>query len=192
VDPGFNAILVRSDAALADLADAIGSADIAAAARARLSRSRPAFERLWAEDAGQFLCLDRVTETLIRSPSVGGLLPLFAGLGDTRRLVATIARWRERTAFGVASHDPADARFEPRRYWRGPAWLIVNFMLTDGLNRSGEAAAAHAIAADSLALIRKSGFAEYYNPLDGAPLGGRHFTWTAAMVLELLRPAASR
>jgi hypothetical protein len=39
---------------------------------------------------------------------------------------------------------------------------------------------------DSLELIRLSGFAEYYDPIDGTPLGGGRFSWTAAMVLEFL------
>ncbi len=42
---------------------------------------------------------------------------------------------------------------------------------------------------DSLALIRESGFAEYYDPLDGEACGGDRFTWTAAMVIEFLAMA---
>jgi len=61
-------------------------------------------------------------------------------------------------------------------------------MLADGLRRSGAAQAAATIDADSLALIRTSGFADYYDPTDGSGLGGRHFTWTAAMVELLDRP----
>ena len=146
---------------------------------------------LWSEEAGQFLCFDRVAGRLIDSRSVAGLLPLFAGLGDTKRLIETIGHWRQHVSYGVASHDPADLRFEARRYWRGPVWLIVNYMLADGLSRSGQEAAANAISADSLALIHKSGFAEYYDPTDGTACGGTHFTWTAAMVIELLSQATA-
>ncbi len=42
------------------------------------------------------------------------------------------------------------------------------------------------MSADSLALISENGFAEYYDPLTGEALGGGSFTWTAAMVTELL------
>jgi hypothetical protein len=191
IDPGFNAILIRSDEALARLTAAIGLADIAQAARARIATARKAFDALWSDAAGLFLCFDRVAGKLIDSRSAGGLLPVFAGLGDTDRLIATMRRWREHTAFGVASHDPTDPRFEPRRYWRGPAWLIVNYLLTDGLRQSGKEKAAAAIAADSLGLIHKSGFAEYYDPTDGTACGGRHFTWTAAMVIELISHATA-
>ena len=186
VDPGFNAILVRSDEALAGLADMLGLVEIAAAASQRVAKARGAFAMLWSDDAGQFLCFDRASGERIESPSVGGLLPALAGLGDTDRLAATIRRWRRHVAFGVPSHDPADPRFEAKRYWRGPCWLIVNHLIADGLDRSGHPDAAAGIVADSLALIHQSGFAEYYDPISGTGLGGRHFTWTAAMAMELL------
>ena len=48
------------------------------------------------------------------------------------------------------------------------------------------AAVADHIVRSSLELIEESGFAEYYDPLGGEPLGGGRFTWTAAMVLEFL------
>ncbi len=79
-----------------------------------------------------------------------------------------------------------DRRFDSRRYWRGPAWLIVNYLIADGLARIGNGEAARQVVEDSLALIRESGFAEYYDPLDGEPCGGGRFTWTAAMVVEFL------
>lgn len=45
---------------------------------------------------------------------------------------------------------------------------------------------ANGIEKDSLTLIEKSGFAEYYDPITGAPCGGQ-FTWTAAMVIEFMK-----
>ncbi len=62
-------------------------------------------------------------------------------------------------------------------------------MIADGLAVAGEVETAEAITRSSMELIRESGFAEYYDPLTGAPLGGGRFTWTAAMVLEFLRAA---
>jgi hypothetical protein len=193
VDPGFNAILIRSDEDIAALGEALGMTGLATAARARVAKARAAFERLWSEEHGQYLCLDRVTGELVESRSVGGLLPLFAGLGTPERqrtLAARIAGWRGATRFGIASHDPADPRFEAKRYWRGPVWLIVNYLVADGLIRCGLAEAADAVHQDSLKLI-EGGFAEYYDPVTGEGLGGGNFTWTAAMVAELVRKRAA-
>lgn len=186
VDPGFNAILLRACADLADLADELGAPEIAAENRAFADRGLAALEGLWSEARGQYLCRDRVTGALIDSASVGGLLAAFAAIPPARaaRIAATIEG--HGTRFRVASHPPQDARFDARRYWRGPVWLVVNYMIADELARAGQGHAAARITAASLDLIRQSGFAEYYDPYDGTPLGGGRFTWTAAMVLEFL------
>jgi glycogen debranching enzyme len=195
VDPGFNAILVRSDSDLGDLADLLGLADLAAEARLRVTKARAAFGQLWSEKHGQFVCLDRASGDLVDSASIGGLIPVFATLGTTeqqRAIAGRIAQWRAATRLGIPSHDPADPRFEPRRYWRGPAWLVVNTMIADGLERAGLTEAAAAVDADSLACIETGGYAEYYDVMTGDGLGGDTFTWTAAMVVELLHRRGAR
>jgi mannosylglycerate hydrolase len=189
VDPGFNAILIRSATDLADLAETLGETAIAAENRALATRGLAALEGLWSEPDGQYLCRDRVTGGLIASASVGGLMPAFAAIPAARAAAIATSIDRHATRYRVASHSPADPRFDAKRYWRGPVWLVINYMIADGLARAGAAEAAEKIAASSLELIRSSGFAEYYDPLTGAPLGGGRFTWTAAMVLEFLAQA---
>ncbi len=188
VDPGFNAILIRGCADLAALAEALGQDAIAAESRGFAEAGAAALERLWSEAHGQYLCRDRVTGGLVDSASSGGLLPAFAPIPARRAaaLATRIDRLGRSARFVAPSHDPEDPRFEPRRYWRGPVWLVVNYMIADGLARAGEAAAAEAIRRSSLELIHESGFAEYYDPITGRPLGGDRFTWTAAMVLEFV------
>lgn len=186
VDPGFNAILIRSCTDLADLAEVLGDLDLAAENRAYAARGLAAMESLWSDAHGQYLCRDRVTGKLIDSASVGGLLAAFCAVPVARAAAIAATIEGHGTQFRVASHPPSDPRFDAKRYWRGPVWLVVNYMIADGLARAGQADAAARITASSLDLIRTSGFAEYYDPLDGEPLGGGRFTWTAAMVLEFL------
>lgn len=194
IDPGFNAILLRSEEDLAWLAERLGEAPIVSEICLRMERTRAAFEQLWNETAGQYQCLDRKTGKRIDSLSVAGVLPLLAAVGtpeQRRRMAERLGTLRQQVSFGVPSHAPADPRFDARRYWRGPVWLIINYMLTDGLQRHGFVPEARQILQDSLALIESSGFAEYYDPTDGAPCGGKRFTWTAAMVLEFLKISRS-
>lgn len=188
VDPGFNAILIRSCLELADLAEVMKETALAAQNRAWAEKGLSALEKLWSDRHGQYLCLDRVTGQLIDSASCGGLLPVFAGVPQPRAeaIARRIETQMAQVRYVVPSHDPKDLRFDARRYWRGPVWLIINYMIADGLQSAGQAATAEKIVKSSLELI-KNGFAEYYDPRDGAPCGGGKFTWTAAMVLEFLR-----
>jgi len=188
IDPGFNAILIRSCIDTADLAEALGEMVIAEANRKMADTGLSALDRLWSTRHSQFLCKDRTTGMLIDSASIGGILPVFAPIGAERagRIARTIENQAAALRFIVPSHDPADPQFESKRYWRGPVWLVMNYMIADGLRAGGETAVADRIVRSSLDLIRQSGFAEYYDPETGEPCGGGSFTWTAAMVLEFL------
>lgn len=191
VDPGFNAILIRSATDLAALAEELGEPEIARANRDRAARGLAALETLWSDSHGQYLCQDRVTGTLVDSASIGGLLPVFAAVPKARAhdIARSIEAWAKTVKYIIPSHDPRDPRFEAKRYWRGPAWLVMNYMIQDGLRAAGETAVADHIVQSSLELITQSGFAEYYDPLAGDPCGGGRFTWTAAMVIEFLEAA---
>jgi neutral trehalase len=190
VDPGFNAILIHSDQALARLAQAMGDTALAQRAQARVQKGIAAMDRLWSDAHGQYLCLNRRTGALVDSASVGGLLPVLvlpAGHAHLRALCERLEASLTIAPFGVASHWPSDARFDGKRYWRGPSWLIVNYLLIKGLRDSEEHDLAQQIVAASLRCIEHAGCSEYYHPVTGEALGGGTFTWTAAMVLEFLQ-----
>jgi hypothetical protein len=124
--------------------------------------------------------------------TVDSLLPLYAGAADARRLYED-ALWSP-DRFGPSAEAPwavtttskASAEFDPRRYWRGPVWINVNWFLVRGLERSGLAAEADELRRMTLELVDRFGFAEYYDPRNGEPLGSRSFSWSAALTLDLL------
>lgn len=188
VDPGFNAILIRSCADLAVLADSLGQGEIAAQSRAMAQKGIAAMETLWSDAHSQYLCQDRALDCLIDSPSIGGILAAFAPIPPARAkaLVQRIETLAKSCTYLVPSHDPTAPEFDALRYWRGPVWLIVNYMIADGLDIAGQTAMADRINRDCLRLIEISGFAEYYGPNQAEPCGGDAFTWTAAMVIEIL------
>ena len=188
VDPGFNAILIRSCSDLAELADTLGMSDIADRNRAFASQGLAAMDSIWSDEFGQYVCYDRAAKTHVSSATIAGLIPALLALPARRQeaLLGTLTALTTKCKYLVPSHDPADDRFDAKRYWRGPVWLIINYLIADGLLKSGNKEMAKKIESASLELINTGGFAEYYDPLTGEPCGGASFTWTAAMVLEFL------
>ena len=188
VDPGFNAILIRACEDVADLAARLGMEEIAKESRAMADKGVAAMESLWSDELGQYLCYDRAEGKLIPSASIGGVLAAFAPIPKHRitALVRRIEELGEVCNYLIPSHDPRAPEFDGLRYWRGPVWLIVNFMVADGLQRAGEREIIDRIMGDCLRLIETSGFAEYHDPVTAEPCGGAHFTWTAAMIIEIL------
>ena len=61
------------------------------------------------------------------------------------------------------------------RYWRGPTWLFSTWFIMRGLLRLGYVKEGTHLADRTVALIRKSGFREYFNPMTGEGMGARRF-----------------
>ncbi len=183
---GVNAILQRAEMDLAALAARFGPPADALAIAARIERRQEAMARLWSRERRAYLSRDLIAGELIPALTNAGFLPLLGHEPDPERVAAIageIARWRASGGFSCSTVAPDDPRFEPRRYWRGPIWAVVNALIADGLERHGETALAAAVVADTRALMLEHGFAEYFDPRDGAPCGGMNFSWTAAVGL---------
>ena len=178
-DPLMTAILARAEDDLAWLAERAGRGDVAKAAAERGARLRHGLEsHLWSDAHGRFVYYDAHAEERIAPDVVGSYTPLWCGVGEEKAAVLKkgleerfATRWR------VPSTSPNDPAFDSRRYWRGPVWINVNWLLADALPD---------LASHTLALIEHGGIFEYFEPETGEGLGGEEFTWTAALALDLL------
>jgi glycogen debranching enzyme len=186
-DVGTNAILLRAERDLFDLAGRFGTPAEQAEIAVRIERLGAALDRLWSADLGLFISQDLRAHTPIAVGTSAGFLPLYAGRAGARapQMAVTLQRWAGRVSRLVPSTDPDDPRFERLRYWCGPVWAVVNWMIADGFQRAGETAPAERIRSDTRALISNAGFSEYFDPADGNGLGGANFSWTAAVWLML-------
>jgi glycogen debranching enzyme len=63
---------------------------------------------------------------------------------------------------------------------------VVNWLLWRSLLHAGEAGRAERIRRAALDQIAEGGFAEYFEPFTGEPLGSNSQSWTAAVVLDWL------
>ena len=185
-DVGVNSILLRADRDLLALAHELGLGEGRDELEGWVARGHAALQDLWSEATGGYRSRDQLTGEVLAVGTSASFLPLFAGAVAPERaagLFATIERWAEQVRFLLPSTDPASPLFEPRRYWRGPVWLIVNWMIADGLAAYGRADLARRLRKDALELVRQNGFFEYFDPITGEGLGGANFTWTAAATL---------
>jgi glycogen debranching enzyme len=86
----------------------------------------------------------------------------------------------------VPSFDLLSESFDRRRYWRGPIWINTNWLLWSGLDQHGRDSETDDILLSTLRLVERSGFREYFDPLDGTGYGSDGFGWTAALTLDLI------
>ena len=187
-DIGTNAILLRAERDLLAVAERLGSAAERDTIAARIARLHAGISRLWDDQLGLFTCFDLVADAPIRVGTSAGFLPLYAAAASAERAGAmskTLRAWADRVQWLVPSTDPANPAFEPVRYWRGPIWAVVNWMIADGFANAGNAAMAGRILADTRALIEAAGLSEYFDPMTGRGVGGADFSWTAAIYLML-------
>ncbi|WEH31579.1 hypothetical protein [Streptomyces sp. AM 3-1-1] len=191
-DPGFNALLIASEYALAAIAAELGEDPGPRTRRAR-ELTGVLVERLWEPGAGLFLSRD-LEGKAAKPPEYGaaGLLPLLLpwlpeGIAEALRASLRGPRFGLGThSLLVPSHDLTSPAQDPRRYWRGPAWFNVNWLLLRGLRQHGDPVGAAALRDAFLRTAGATAFAEYVDPATGRGLGAREFGWTAALCLDLL------
>jgi hypothetical protein len=198
-DPLVNAVLAWSEEALGRIAGVVG-ADAGRHYERAEATSRALVARLYDRQAGMFFARDLLhTGDLVRVWTVSGLTALVAPRLP-RDVTGRVCGQVSGTRFGpllrgdwlLPSHDRTDPAYESRRYWRGPAWTSTTWLVCRGLRRYGQVGLAAALSDGLLRTVARSGFREYYDPETGDGCGTTHFSWTAALVLDLLREPGQR
>ena len=187
-DPLFNAIWLWSTHALAEIARRIG-ADAAPFREAAARIHVALLDRLW--DGERFLPRDLRAGRLVESRTILSLGPLLDPDLPPEVLRAVAAElesphFRSERGIGVASADLRAPGFDRRRYWRGPVWANLNWLLARGLRGHGLTAQAAALERTTLSLVERAGMREYFDPITGDGLGSDDFSWTAAVAVDML------
>jgi hypothetical protein len=188
-DLAFNSILIRANTHLKDIAKTLDE-EIPSSLLERMHHTEKVFEELWDELTGQYYSRDFVTHKWLRESSVATLLPLYAGHISKERAASLVKLIESPHQFGLSYPLPSvprsSAYFDPKRYWQGPTWVNINWLVVDGLKRYGFDEHAEVLTEVTLELVAQHGCYEYFDPLDGSPHGSPEFSWTAALTIDLL------
>lgn len=179
-DPGITFILLRAHADLAHIGRMLGE-DVAEI-EAWEKTLRQSLSTIWNEDLQAYDALNLRTGEFANILGSGAFLAYLAGAGN-EQLNAQLKRVWDAVPYGIPSADPEAATFDPRKYWRGPTWPVVNALIAIGLVSEGQIELAERLRNETASLIQKHGFYEYFDPIDATPCGGADFTWTAAIWL---------
>ena len=194
-DPLFNAIWLWSTHALAEIARRIG-ADAGPFREAATGLHTALVSRLWDDAGRRFAPLDLRSGRLVDRRTILSLAPLLdpalaPEMAGPLAAEVESPHFRSAQGIGVASSDLLAPSFDRRRYWRGPVWANLNWLLARGLRQHGRDAAADRLDATTVGLVVHGGMREYFDPLTGEGRGSEDFSWTAALVLDILRARGS-
>ncbi|MET0418757.1 MAG: trehalase family glycosidase [Actinoplanes sp.] len=186
--PSFNAILGAAELSLAQIAGELGRPAEADAHRDRAARITAAIvKHLWNPQTRTFHARDVRTGLLSPARCVSGLIPLQLPDLPAEHVEAIMVELQsERFGLPVPSYDRTAADFDTARYWRGPIWINMNWLLRRGLLVHGFRDEAEDLRTAMVRLVHRNGHFEYFHPITGEGLGAPTFSWTAALALDLL------
>lgn len=155
----------------------------------RIQLTESATSQLWSNNHHSFLNKDAITGEFCPVLTTGTMMALYGELANESQAIQLkilLNDWLSSTKYGVSSTYAKCAEFEPQRYWRGPVWLHINWLLSLGTDAYGFEEETVLIKNSALELIKEEGFYEYFNCNTGAGCGGDAFSWTAAISLHWL------
>jgi len=143
-----------------------------------------------------FFDYDLIQKDWIKKKTVASFIPIYTGL-MSKEDVQNFVKWIKHSHFctnngfchvpAVPGADTKEPYFNKSNYWRGPVWINTNWMLWIGLLNYGFKDEAEVIKSAVFELVKNHGFREYFNPTTGEGLGGNDFSWTAALVIDMIK-----
>jgi hypothetical protein len=188
-DVSFNAIFIRANQHLMRIAKTLRR-ELPPELIKSMEKTEKAFEQLWDPYSSQYYSREFVTHRLLKVPSIGTLMPLYAGSITKERAEELVRLLEDEHQFGANFPVPSTPLncdwFKANCYWQGPSWVNMNWLIIDGLKRYGFDDHAAALTETTLDMIKRSGFAEYFSPINGSASGAENFSWTASLTIDLL------
>ncbi|MEM9920706.1 MAG: trehalase family glycosidase [Bacteroidota bacterium] len=194
-DTLMNAVLIKSNESLIRIGQRFGF-DVAEIEEWQ-QQAKPSYsKKFWNDELETFVVYDLRAGHSILHKEIGGLSALYAGIPNVeqaKKLNNYLQDLHQRNYFICPSFDVDSELFDSKRYWRGPIWPQMNWMIYHGLKQYGFDSTAQIVKSDLIELVSKLGFYEYFEAQKElvkdlqSGYGGGEFSWTAACTLDLLK-----
>lgn len=193
-DTLMNALLIKSNESLIKIGKRFGY-DIGELEEWQQQSKKVFNEKLWNTKLNTYTSYDLRAKKNIEHKEIGGLTALFAGVADIDRATQLndyLTGLTSRGYYICPSFDVDSPLFDSKRYWRGPIWPQMNWMIYHGLHKYGFNETAETVKSDLIEIVKQTGFYEYFESQKEISkkltkgYGGGQFSWTAACVLDLI------
>jgi len=188
-DVPFNSILIHSLGFLGKIAEELGHKDNAIYFyKQQLEVTDAMRDRLLEHD--MFWSAEGKHYTKIKVKTWAIFAPLFAKVPTQEEAEFVVKNYllnkdEFKTKYMLPTVSKSEPSYDPEHYWRGPVWIAINWIIYQGLlNYKGFEEVAEDIRQQSVELLKKSGFREYFNPETGGGLGAKNFTW-GGLILDM-------
>jgi putative isomerase len=189
ISPDLNTYLYMQMESLSKIARVLGEENEATLWQARADALLQLMkQQLWDGQAGLFWAHQQGRPICVPTPF--SLFPLITGKLEpeiSQKLVNHLSDpngfWKNYPLPTVALNDP---NMDYRPMWRGPSWVSINYLLMEGLDRSGYPDIADEICKRTLAILSEQ-FGDYDLNSIGKPqiTNAPIYGWTAALFIEL-------
>ena len=192
-DNMMNAILIKSNESLIKIAEDLNLDSTEVKEWQQLSKSNYN-KKFWNEELGTYVSYDLRYEKQMEHREIGGIIPLFANIPNeskATRIKDYLDVLSSRGFYLCPSFDVDSPLFDSKRYWRGPIWPQMNWMIYNGLLNYGYCDTAEIVKSDLNTLIHKLGFFEYFESNKSIVetlsqgYGGNGFSWTASSYIHM-------
>lgn len=150
--------------------------------------------KLWDANEKMFFDFDLNKNDYIKVKTAGALMPFSTGALSTMQIESILNHIDNIDFCGhdkcaiqlVPSVSINEKTFDHDHYWRGPIWININWFLWKGFKEYNMNDRVANFKDKIIDLVNKRGFWEYYSPMTGEGMGAKNFSWTAALVIDML------
>ncbi len=184
--PANTAYLLQSEASLIRMAEICGNRPMAERRKLHLAKGIAAMRKyMWSDLQGCFVAVNRDTLKQSAVATVGGFVPLWAGVPTTKEAAhmgRTLAGPDWATPLPIPTVTRSSKNYVSDGFWRGDVWPATNYQVASGLSHYGQTSLAAHIADAMIDNTIKVGISEHYDSLTGKPLGVPHLGMSALVL----------